>query len=160
MTAARWIGLDHGTKRVGLAVGAAAERIASPLAVVAAEPLEVLAARVSQAAGEYGAAGVVVGWPLNMDGTEGPQGRLARLAARRLAERTGLDVRLWDERLSSFAADGALAGTLTRKGRRRRQDAVAAAAMLEDFLARDGPRKARRAGEAAPPHRNGAAPRR
>ncbi|MCD6304226.1 MAG: Holliday junction resolvase RuvX, partial [Planctomycetes bacterium] len=75
----------------------------------------------------------------------GPQGRLAREFAAELAERTGLDVRLWDERLSSFAADEALAGLLTRKKRKARQDAVAAAEILRHFLAAGGPQTARRA---------------
>jgi putative Holliday junction resolvase len=93
---------------------------------------------------EYDAEGVVVGWPLNMDDTEGPQGRLTREIAAELAVVTGLDVRLWDERLSSFEADKALAGLLTRKKKKQRQDAVAAASMLKDFLSSDGPRTARR----------------
>jgi putative Holliday junction resolvase len=82
---------------------------------------------------------MVVGWPLNMDGTEGPQGRLVRSRAQELAQLTGLDVRLWDERLSSFVADQALAGAFTRKGKKARQDAVAAAVILQDFLAAGGP---------------------
>ena len=93
----------------------------------------------------------MVGWPLNMDGTEGPQGRLAREMAADLARRTGLDVRLFDERLTSFAADKALAGTYTRKQKKARQDAVAAAALLGDFLAADGPAVAPRPADAQPP---------
>jgi putative Holliday junction resolvase len=69
-----------------------------------------------------------------MDDTEGPQGKLARRFAADLAEQTGLDVRLWDERLSSFHADNALSQTYTRKKKRARQDAIAAAAILQDFL--------------------------
>jgi putative Holliday junction resolvase len=79
-----------------------------------------------------------------MDGTEGPQGRTARTAAAELAAATGLDVRLWDERLSSFAADQALSGTMTSGKKKARQDAVAAAAILQDFLASDGPHSAPR----------------
>ena len=75
---------------------------------------------------------------------------LARATAARLAEATGLDVRLWDERLSSFAADESLAGMLTRKKKRARQDAVAATAILQDFLSRGGPDCARRPDEVGP----------
>ena len=85
-----------------------------------------------------------------MDDTEGPQGKLARAMASRLAEATSLDVRLWDERLSSFAADQALAGKFTRKKKRARQDAVAATAILQDFLSTGGPESAPRPDEIEP----------
>jgi putative Holliday junction resolvase len=146
----RWLGIDPGTKRIGVAAGRTADGIASPVAVLPAEPLEAAIEEIRRLAEDYGAEGVAVGWPLNMDDTEGPQGRLARAMACRLAEATGLDVRLWDERLSSFAADEALAGSYTRKQRKARQDAVAAAAMLHDFLAADGPEVAPRPEEAGP----------
>jgi len=76
---------------------------------------------------------------------------LARQMAGELAEATGLDVRLWDERLTSFAADEALAGSYTRKKKKARHDAVAAAAMLRHFLLDDGPHKAPRPGDVADP---------
>jgi len=146
---ARWLAVDHGTKRVGLAVGDDEAPVASPLtqALLADEGLP---DRIRQLADDYGAAGVVVGWPLNDDDSEGPQGRLARAFAVRLAERTGLDVRLWDERLSSFEADRRLSGTMTRKQKKRRHDSVAAAVFLTDFLTRDGPARAPQAVDAAP----------
>jgi putative Holliday junction resolvase len=140
----RWLGIDWGTRRVGIAAGSVRDGIASPLEVIPAEPKDRVLARVMELAREYDAEGVVVGWPLNMDDTEGPQGRLTREIAAELAVVTGLDVRLWDERLSSFEADKALAGLLTRKKKKQRQDAVAAASMLKDFLSSDGPRTARR----------------
>ena len=140
----RWLGIDHGTKRIGIAAGSTSDGIASPVTVVPAEPLAEAYESIRRLAGDYGVEGVVVGWPLNMDDSEGPQGRLARRMARELAEATGLDVRLWDERLSSFTADEALAGAYTRKKQKARQDAVAAAAILSDFLAGNGPTRARR----------------
>ena len=139
---ARWLGLDHGAKRIGLAVGETTTGIATPLEVISAEPFNEVIRRVLDLAEQYGAGGIVVGWPLNMDDTEGNQARLARRMARDIAHRTHLAVRIWDERLSSFAADKALAGYLTRKQKKARQDAVAAASMLADFLACDGPTKA------------------
>jgi putative Holliday junction resolvase len=141
---ARWLGIDHGTRRIGVAVGSTDAAVASPVEVLPAAPAEQVTRRIVQLAEEYAAYGVVVGWPLNMDDSEGPQGRLARAMAAGLAEATALDVRLWDERLSSFAADQALAGSYTRKQKRARQDAVAAAAILQDFLASDGPASAPR----------------
>ena len=144
----RWLGIDHGARRIGIAVGNTGDGIATPLDVIPAEPKGAAAARISQLARDYRVEGVVVGWPLNMDDTEGPQGKLARRMAAELAEATGLDVRLWDERLSSFEADKALAGLLTRKKKKQRQDAVAAAAMLKDFLSSGGPESARTPGSA------------
>ena len=139
---ARWLGIDHGTKRIGIAAGNSHDRISSPLSVIPAEPLKNVISQILNFADKYGAEGIVIGWPVNMDGSEGPQARLARDMAGKLAGATKLDVRLWDERLSSFEADQALAGKLTRKKKKARQDAVAAAAMLHDFFCSGGPDKA------------------
>ena len=147
----RWLAIDHGLKRIGLAVSDPGGSIASPLEIVAAEPVDDVFARVVAVADEYGAEGVVVGWPLNMDDTEGPQGRIARQFAIDLGLATGLDVRMWDERLSSMSADGKLAGHYTRKQKKARQDAVAAATVLQDFLSVGGPESAPTAEEARPP---------
>ena len=141
---ARWLGIDHGTRRIGIAVGAQEDAIASPVAVIAAEPARDAVAEIARQAAAYEVAGIVVGLPLNMDDTEGPQAKLARGLARELAQTVGLEVRLWDERLSSFAADQLLAGQYTRKKRKARHDAVAAANMLGDFLASAGPENAPR----------------
>ncbi len=135
----RWLGIDHGTRRIGVAVGDTSGGIATPLTVLPAEPLQDAIGRIVSLCEEYEARCVVVGWPLNMDDSEGPQGRIARGMAERLAGASGLDVRLWDERLSTFEADRMMAGKLTRKKKRRRQDAVAAAVILQDFLSRGGP---------------------
>ena len=134
----RWLGIDHGTKRIGVAAGDTADGIATPLAVLPAEPLSQVIEQIRCFIEQYDAAGIVVGWPLNMDDSEGPQARLARQMARELAAACDIDVRLWDERLSSFEADKKLAGRLTRKKRRKRHDAVAAAAILQDFLSSGG----------------------
>ena len=121
-----------------MAAGNTATRIASALEVTAAEPEKQALERISRLAKQYQVQGIVVGWPLNMDDSEGPQGKLARQMACKLASATHLDVRMWDERLSSFEADQILAGRLTRKKKKARQDAVAAAVMLQDFLLNDG----------------------
>ena len=79
---------------------------------------------------------LVVGLPINMDDTEGPRALAARDFGRTIAERTGLPVEFQDERLSSFEADETLKGSgLTRKGKKRIQDAIAAATILEDWIA-------------------------
>jgi putative Holliday junction resolvase len=144
----RWLGIDYGARRIGIAAGSTGDGIASPLEVIPAEPKEPAVGRIRQLVEDYQVEGIVVGWPLNMDGTEGPQAETVRRMATDLAEATGLDVRMWDERLSSFEADRKLAGLLTRKKKKRRQDAVAAAVMLKDFLSSGGPESARKPGDA------------
>ena len=142
-----WLGIDLGSRRIGIAVGNTTTGIASPLEVIAAEPFREAVGHIARVAGEYGAEGIVVGWPLNMDDTEGEQGRSARATATRIAAETHRDVRMWDERLSSFAADQSLAGKLTRKKRRAHQDAITAAEILQDFLSSGGPQGAPRVDE-------------
>ncbi len=139
-----WICIDHGTRRIGIAVGATQQAVASPLRVIPAEPHEKAIEQIKDVVHEYQAEGIVVGWPLNMDDSEGPQAKQARALAAELAGATAQDVRLWDERLSSFAADGLLAGRLTRKKKKALQDAVAAAEILQDFFACGGPDSAPR----------------
>ena len=139
----RWIGIDHGTKRIGVAVGDADGRVSTPVEIISADDVD-LFERIKKVAAEYDAVGVVVGWPLLADDSEGPQARLARQFAADLAEQTGLDVRLWDERLSSFQADEHLKGEFTRKQKKCRHDAVAAATILEDFFSGAGPASATR----------------
>ena len=146
----RWLGIDHGQVRIGIAAGDTSFGIASPLAVIPAEPMERAVAEIARLAGEYAADGLVVGWPLNMDDSEGSQGLSARQMACRLAKATGMDVRMWDERLSSFTADQAIAGHLTREKRKARQDAMAAAAFLQDFLSSGGPEAAPRPDQIEP----------
>jgi len=147
---ARWLSIDHGRRRIGVAVGSTDDGVVSPLAVLPAEPAGKVPEAISALVEKYGVKGVVVGWPLNMDDTEGPQALQAREFAKQLIRTTGLDVRLWDERLSSFAADQVLAGAMTRKKKKARQDAVAAAAILEDFIRRDGPASAVRPDQTGP----------
>lgn len=92
---------------------------------------------------EYGADIVVLGLPLNMDGSEGPQAALTRRVVEELMVLSPqLQVVLHDERLTSHAADGMLAGReLTRRQKRARQDAVAAKVLLESYLAVQGERE-------------------
>jgi putative Holliday junction resolvase len=135
----RWLSIDHGTRRIGLAVGNMSDKIASPIKVIQAGNDEQVIRQILATAQEYEVEGLIVGWPLNMDDTEGPQGRLARAMGSQLAQATALPVIMWDERLSSFVADQALAGHLTRMKRRSIQDALAAATILQDFFDAGGP---------------------
>ncbi len=143
----RWLGIDHGSKRIGVAVGDTSSEIAAPLKILDGADARKIIENIVRIADEHDASSVVVGWPLNMDDTEGPQGKIARSFATDLLTKTDLDVRLWDERLSSFQADQMLAGTFTRKQKKARQDAIAAAVILQDFLSAGGPQSAPRPDE-------------
>lgn len=102
-------------------------------AIVAAVDEQVGAVR--SGFGRVEVAELVVGLPVNMDGTEGPRAKLVRGWAERLRERTGRVVHVQDERLTSSEADWTLAGSgFTRKQKKMRRDAIAAAAILRDFL--------------------------
>lgn len=131
----RYLGVDYGTRRIGIAISEPGG-IASAVKVLAASGDLARDARAIVAlADEYGADAIVLGVPLNMDGTEGPQAKLSRRVADALRAAGPLPVHLHDERLTSHAADGLLAGReLTRKKKKARQDALAAQVLLESFL--------------------------
>ncbi len=137
----RFLGIDLGDKRTGLAVGDDETGLASPLRVIehpltAGQSLHpALGERLTHAVKEAVADGLVIGLPLNMDGTEGPHAKRARLLGAAIGALLGLPAHFHDERLTSDAADWAMAQSgLTHKGTKARRDALAAAAMLQDFL--------------------------
>ena len=132
----RYLGIDYGTKRIGLAISDPDGRMASPLSVVRARGDPQGDARAVMTAVEgYEAGEIVVGLPTNMDDTEGPQAKLTRSFGRAIGQVSGLPVHYWDERLSTFAADALIRpAELTRTQRRRRRDAVAAQLILQGFL--------------------------
>lgn len=143
----RYLAIDIGDKRTGLAVGDDETRIVSPLEVIevstaergGAAWLEAMARAAAEQFGPYAQAELVVGLPLNMDGTEGPRAKLVREWAGKLAAKTGRAVRFQDERLSSADADWAMAQSgLTHRQKKERRDALAAAAILRDFLSSPG----------------------
>jgi len=133
---ASYLGIDYGTKRIGLAVGDDVTQTASPVTtVVALGQTDRDADAVAAVAEKYGVAAFVLGLPLNMDDSEGRQAKLVRSFGTALAVRSGLKVHYVDERLSSFSADELLRpAELTRKKKKGVQDAVAAAVILQTFL--------------------------
>jgi putative Holliday junction resolvase len=143
----RWLAVDFGHKRVGFATGDTEDGFALPCGVYTGPTAGAVDAVVAKMH-EMGASGLVVGLPINMDHTIGPQAEKTLVFARELAAAaTPVEVRVWDERLSSFQADEQLAGHLTRKKRRARQDGIAAAVILNDFFQNDGPTTASRVTE-------------
>ncbi|MHC4695115.1 MAG: Holliday junction resolvase RuvX [Planctomycetota bacterium] len=144
----RYLGIDYGTKRIGLAVSDAETDIASPLTAIDARgSVAAQAKAVAEIATDYVADAFVVGLPLNMDDTEGRQAELTRAFGDELAYLTDLPVHYHDERLSSLWADELLApAELTRKKKKRHLDPVAAQVMLQDFL----DKRARQSGSDGP----------
>ena len=131
----RFLAIDFGEQRTGLAIGDDSTRIVSPAGVVESGKLDEQLRVIGDVIDEHGANALVVGLPLNMDGTEGPRAHVTRDFAARLGERFGLAVHLVDERLSSEIADDKMSRSgLTHKGKKQRRDALAAATILERFL--------------------------
>jgi putative Holliday junction resolvase len=128
------LAVDYGLKRTGIAVCDRSETIASPLAVLT-DNGQALVRRICGFAEEYRAKAILLGLPLNMDGSEGPQAKLVRRFGDELAGTSGLDVLYHDERLSSDYAEHLMRGAeLTRKKKKQRLDAVAAAAILQSYI--------------------------
>lgn len=129
----RFLAIDYGTKRTGLAICDADETIASPYDVLHGS--QNLVRRVEEIVGAEGVEGIVVGLPLNMDGSAGPQARQAMAFTEQLRRQLQIPVHLQDERLSSFGAEQKLAQTgLSKAKQRQRLDALAAADILQTFL--------------------------
>jgi putative Holliday junction resolvase len=129
------LALDVGDRRIGVAVSGPSDLFARSLTVIKVRNREQSLEAVRHLVKREGASEVVVGHPLNMDGSAGPQARHAESFARQLSRLVDVPVTLWDERLSTVRAQEALieAG-VRRKARRARLDAAAAAAILQGYL--------------------------
>lgn len=129
------LAVDYGDARTGLAACDPGEMLASPVGTVEHWDPQKVAEEAAKAAKEVRAERIVVGHPLNMDGTAGPRAQLCREFAALLREASGLPVVLWDERQTTVTATRYLNATDTR-GKKRKQviDAVAATVILESYL--------------------------
>ena len=129
----KYLAIDYGEKRTGLAICDASETIVTPLTVISGQ--KELPKRIADIVEKEGAEAIILGLPLNMDGSEGPQAKLVLKFAEQLRERLDIPIHLQDERLSSFNAEQKLApAELTKSKKKKRLDAVAAASILEAFL--------------------------
>lgn len=129
----RYLAIDYGQKRTGLAICDRDEMLASPFAVLD-NPKEVLA-KISATVEKEEIEAIVVGLPLNMDDTQGAQAKQVLKFAEQLKSIVEVPIHFQDERLSSFAAEEKLsAAEFTRKKKKKRLDAVAAAEILQAFL--------------------------
>ena len=131
------IGLDPGTQTLGIAVSDRMRGVATPLETVRRRKFTTDAARVLELAAGRELCGIVLGLPRNMDGSEGPRAQSARGFAQNLSRITALPIALWDERLSTVAAERALLEADTSRKRRAEViDAVAAGIILQGLLDR------------------------
>ena len=131
------VGLDLGTKTIGVALSDPGRRFAVPKLVISRAKFTADAARLLEIAAANAAAGFVIGLPLNMDGSEGPRAQATRAFVRNMERLTALPFTFWDERLSTVAAERALISMdVSRAKRAERIDAAAAAFILQGALDR------------------------
>lgn len=131
----RYLAIDLGDKRTGLAVGDRETGVVSPLTVLEIPKGPRLLQAIMKAIDEHRPSALVLGLPLNMDGSEGSRAKIVRTFGEELMKETGLAVHHQDERLTSYAANQ----TMARSGRTHKQkkavrDALAAAEILRDYL--------------------------
>ncbi|HOV79532.1 MAG TPA: Holliday junction resolvase RuvX [Bacillota bacterium] len=134
----RILGLDLGEKRIGVAVSDPMGWTAQGLTVIAGRgPADDDIRKIKNIAKKYEVEKIVVGLPRNMDGSTGPQAEKARKFAGRLERALGLPVETWDERLTTSAAEKLLVtADVSRAGRRKVIDKMAAALILQGYLDR------------------------
>ncbi len=137
----RLLGLDLGTKTIGLAVSDAGLIVASPLEVVRRTKFTADAEALKLIIDEHDIGGLVFGLPVNMDGSEGPRCQSTRQFAANLLERMDIGIAFWDERLSTAAVERVLVdeADMSRKRRREVVDKMAAAYILQGALDAVGP---------------------
>lgn len=129
------LAVDLGLKRTGIAVCDALEVLASPIGTITQDDLDALCEDVAAIAAREAVGEIVVGHPRNMDGSRGESATRAEAFAEALGTRTGLPVRLWDERLTTVSAIGFLNETNVR-GKKRKQivDTVSATIILQEYI--------------------------
>ena len=134
----RYLAIDYGNKRTGLAICDAEETIVSPLTVIHGQ--KDLLKKIADIIEVEKVEAVVLGLPLNMDDSQGPQAKLVLKFADRLKANVDIPIHFQDERLSTFGAEEKLAAAdFTRRKKKKRLDAVAAAQILEAFLEQKHP---------------------
>jgi putative Holliday junction resolvase len=133
------LGIDHGSKRIGLAISDPSGSVALPAGTLESRGLERDLAAIRQVVEARQVDRIVVGLPIHMDGSHGRQAEAARKFAEHLARELGLPVETLDERWTTREAERALRAT-GRKGKKKRAviDSVAAAILLRAYLEREG----------------------
>ena len=132
----RVLAIDYGDQRTGIAVSDPMGVLAGEAFVIKEWNAEVLADKIAAECKARGVERIVLGHPLNMDGTAGPRAEKSRALAALLGEKTGQEIILWDERRTTVDAHRILSDN-GRHGKKRKEtvDAVAATLILEGYLA-------------------------
>ncbi|HEU5124034.1 MAG TPA: Holliday junction resolvase RuvX [Verrucomicrobiae bacterium] len=131
----RILALDHGTRRVGVAISDELKMIAQPLEFIPAEPFGDFLARLKQILREKEVELILLGMPRNMDGSYGPAALKVQEFAAVLKDNTAIPIKLWDERLTSAQAQRFLIqGNVRREQRKEKVDKTAAAILLQSYL--------------------------
>jgi putative Holliday junction resolvase len=132
------LGLDLGTKTIGVAISDAMRYSATPLETIARTKFTADAKRIAELVAENGVAGIVLGLPLNMDGSEGPRVQSTRAFARNLAHKVDVPIVFWDERLSTSAVERMMIdeANMRRDKRAAVVDKLAASYILQGALER------------------------
>jgi putative Holliday junction resolvase len=135
----RLIGLDLGTKTIGLALSDLGRGIASPMETIKRKKFTLDAEKLLEICAKQQVGGIVLGLPLNMDGSEGPRCQATRAFVRNLSQKTDLPITYWDERLSTAAVTRTLLEADSSRAKRAEAvDKMAAAFILQGFLDRLG----------------------
>jgi len=130
----RYLAIDLGDKRTGIAAGDDITGVITPLEVITVAPT-LLLDELLKSITTHKPDAIVLGVPLNMDGSEGGPAKKAREFGATLSQRVGVPVHFQDERLTSYAADQAMSQTgRTHKRKKELRDALAAAEILRDYL--------------------------
>ena len=131
----RILAIDHGGKRIGIAVSDELKLIAQPLEYILAEPADKLMARLQELIRDKEVESILVGMPRNMDGTYGPAAQKVQEFVAVLKAAVTVPIKLWDERLTSAQANRVLIqGNVRREKRKEKVDKMAAAILLQSYL--------------------------
>lgn len=131
----RLLGMDPGTKTIGLALSDVTLMIATPMEIIRRKRFKDDVLRLKEIVTEHDIGGFVIGWPVNMDGTEGPRCQSVRAFSENLAKEFDLPQTLWDERLSTSAVERTLLEADSSRSRRKDViDKMAAAYILQGAL--------------------------
>ena len=131
----RILAIDHGSKRIGIAVSDELKMIAQPLEFIPAAPFPAFLARLNELINEKEVEMIIIGMPRNMDGSYGPAAQKVQDFVEALKSLVSVPVKLWDERLTSAQANRVLIqGNVRRDKRKEKVDAMAAAILLQSYL--------------------------
>ncbi|HEV2394900.1 MAG TPA: Holliday junction resolvase RuvX [Verrucomicrobiae bacterium] len=131
----RILAIDHGTKRIGIAISDELKMIAQPLQYIEAEPFEAFLARLKELLRQKEVELILIGMPRNMDGTYGPAAAKVQEFVSALRAGLSVPIKTWDERLTSAQANRLLIqGGVRRQKRKETVDKMAAAILLQSYL--------------------------